>query len=510
MLETQGVTSELLQNLGPLANREGALSRLLALESARREKEYVKYWQPVPNQAAALKKFTDQTKVFGVIGGNRSGKTELGAFIATAWLLGKEAFRGEPAWEIVKDLPIPTPPNNIWVVGLDFPTLKNVIWREKLVAGFSHPSFVPVSQKSLIRKVNETEFQIFAENGSVLTGKSADSGREKFQSASCDLVWFDEECEKDVFEEALQRTRDRSGRVLLTLTPLRDLDSGVREAWVYDLYEQFKAGDPEIHFEQISVMDNPYIPEIEKQRLLKFWAGHEEERARLYGDFIARSGLVYPLWKPGTHVIPDKSEEESQRSDYSLVVIDPAATGTTAALWVRADGRGNLTLVQEYYRAGLTISEHAKNILALNGGRPVDQWLIDPKMGSQRQAENHKTIADIYRENHIPVRYANVDDDYGLGISREYVAATCDSSSRHPWVKCFASLKNFQWEIAHYVIDRFSKGPQKGLSKDKPVKRHDHLMNCFQYACAYRPRAKNRPVMSPEELKAQVALNSYT
>jgi phage terminase large subunit-like protein len=488
-----------------------ALTILAALDAKRRRERYVCYWQPQEQQKEHFPKFTKEKKIFGILGGNRSGKTEEGAFITLAWALGKKFFEGEPAHEWIKDLPIPDPPCNIWVVGLDYSLLKNVIFQEKLMTGRGqHPPLLPRDPK-LIRKIIEGEFQIYFENGSIITGKSADAGREKFQGASIDLAWIDEECEADVFDEIYQRTADCAGKILLTLTPLVDIASGVRTPWVFDLYEEMKEGRKDIEFVKLSVLDNPYVPAEEKTKLVSKWGGHFEEHARLYGEFIQRSGLVYNLWSPALHVVdPIKIPRDWRR----IVSIDPAATGTTAAIWAAVEpGNNNLHLYREYYESNRIVSEHAKSILLLNGGEPIDIWILDPKWASQRNNETHKTGLQLYRENNIPVRAASVNyEDYGLNAAREYIAANTDSTSRHPKVFVHRGLKNFKFEIEHYVWDSYGKGQMRGLSKDKPMKRDDHLMNAFQYLCCLNPVGRKTGAYIRDEAgkKQQAAVNSYT
>ena len=139
------------------------LERVAALDlliKKRRSKTYVKYFEPWSEQIDALNKFREGIKVFGLLGGNRSGKTILGAFIAVAWCLGKKYFEGEPAWEFIKDLPIPEPPNNVWLVGLDFGVLRDVIWYEKMRHGKNHPPFLP--DDGSIRKVSDGDFKYFS------------------------------------------------------------------------------------------------------------------------------------------------------------------------------------------------------------------------------------------------------------------------------------------------------------------------------------------------------------
>lgn len=439
-------------------------------------------------------------------GGNRSGKTELGAMVTMVWALGKEYFRDEPIWEHIKDLPIPEPPNNIWIVGLDFPTLKAVIWREKLLSGRNHPALVP--KDALATEPNNTDLEMVFENGSVIKCKSADSGREKFQSASVDLVWIDEEPEAAIFDECYQRTVDCKGKILVTLTPLVDIASGVREPWVYDLYEEMVKGRSDVKFAKLSVLDNPYVPEDEKTKLKEKWSGHPEEAARLFGDFVQRSGLVYNLWSSAKHLVAPRPVPK----DWTRVVsIDPANTGITAAVWGAIEpGTNNLHLFREYYQSNLTISEHAKNILLRNRGEAIDFWLIDPKWGAQRDGSNHKSGQQLYRESGIPVRLAEVDQDYGLQVSKEYLGATLDATSRHPKLYVFNDLHNFRYEIEHYTWATFDRGEKKGLSKEKPVKRHDHLMNAFQYLCAGRFKGRRgAPSIGTSQLQQDARLNSY-
>lgn len=487
------------------------LAILEAVSDRQQKENFVRFWEPQEQQEEHFVKFTKDIKIFGILGGNRSGKTEEGAFIALAWALGKQYFEGFPAYEWIKHLPIPEPPNNVWVVGLDYSLLKDVIWTEKLQQGRSHPPFLP-RDPEVVKKVVNGEFQVYFTNGSVLTGKSADSGREKFQGASVDLIWLDEECEADVFDECYQRTADCAGKLLLTLTPLVDVSSGVKTPWVYNLYEDMLAGQKDIEFVKLNVLKNPYVPEDEKTRLIEKWSGNFEEGARLFGDFIQRSGMVYPLWKRSVHIVsePFRISREWRR----IVSIDPAATGTTAAIWGAIEpGTDNLYLYREYYQSNAVVSDHAKNILAVNGSDQIDIWLLDPKWSQQRNAETHKTGLQLYRENGIPCRPADVSyEDYGLNASREYIAATTDKSARHPKVYVFPDCKNFAWEIEHYVWDFYQRGDQKGLSKDKPLKRNDHLMNAFQYLAAMKPRARRSAIRERDDAtKRQLSsVNSYT
>lgn len=478
---------------------EDALVILEALEQDRKDKHFAKYWATDPDPQyreffdaieADFAKLTSDIKIFGLLGGNRSSKTERGAFLAVAWLLGKEYFRDEPSWRYVKNLPIPSHGVNIWAVGLDFSVIQDVIWREKLRTGHRHPGLLPRTPCPLITRISDSAFQVEVDvNGrrSTLTCKSADSGREKMQSASVDLVWIDEECEEEVYDELYQRTADCGGKILITLTPLTDIGSGAKTPWVHGLYKEFVAGRKDVVFISLSALDNPFIPEIEKTKLKEKWAGHPEEKARLYGSFIQRSGLVYPQFDPKIHLIKPFNIPQDWRR---IASVDPAATGITACIWGAIKPSGDVVLYREYYEPNKIVSDHVKDIQVRNAGDKIDIWLIDPFWGSARSADSHKQGFQLYREAGLPVRLAPRTDGFGRDTLAEYLAASLDKTARHPKLWVFDTLKSWQGEIEGYVWDTISKGAFKGANRGKPLKRSDHLMNATQYLLSLNPRPK--------------------
>jgi hypothetical protein len=197
------------------------------------------------------------------------------------------------------------------------------------------------------------------------------------------------------------------------------------------------------------------------------------------------------------------------RSWLRVVTIDPANTGTTAAIWCAIEpGTSNMYLYREYYAKNLTISEHAKSILLRNRGDQIDFWLIDPKWGSQREGQQHKNGMQLYREQGLPVRLAEVDSDYGLQISKEYVQATLDATSRQPKLYVLNDLHSFIHEMEHYTWATFERGEMKGLSKEKPRKRDDHGINAWQYACAMRFKGRKGPAVELPNAKFVEAMNN--
>ncbi len=474
---------------------------LTAYEDKHKKEHYALYWSSDNEDREEFRRFHDNiedsfskldknTKLLGFLGGNRSGKTERGAFLAVAWLLGKKAFEGYPAWRYVKDLPIPEHGCNIWAVGLDFSVIRDTLWMEKLRKGHRNPGLLPPSSHKWIKRISDSEFQVTVDvegRVSTLTAKSAEAGAEKFQSASVDLVWLDEEVDESVYLECWQRTADVGGKIVLTLTPLNDIGSGVKKPWVHKLYTDSLKGDSDSVFVKINTLENPHISEEDRERLKKQWAGHPEEGSRLYGDFIRRGGLVFENFDPHVHVIkPFRIEKEWKR----IVSIDPAATGTTAVVWTAISPRNDVYIYREYYVKNKTVSDHAKDILLQNAGDQIDLFLLDPYWGIARNNETHKTGQALYRENGIPCRLAPRAEDYGVALMREYISASSEPTSRQPKLFVFNTCRNWIEEIQGYTWATFGKGELKGMSKDKPAKGRDHLMNATQYLLSTRPRGR--------------------
>lgn len=477
------------------------------IEKQNRETHYARYFTPYGSQLQAIQLLAQGKKVVIILGGNRAGKTSLGSWLAACWFFGKNYFKDSPVESLIQDLPIPENGGTIWAVGLDFPTVRDVIWREHLVGGAAHPPFISPHNPNVAR-ILEREFQIHGTSNQLLTCKSAESGRPKFQGASLDLIWIDEECEGDIYDECYQRTIDRGGRIIVTATPLADIGAQAQRPWLYDLYVAARSGAPDIGVVQLSVFDNPYLPAVEKARLRERWAGHPEESARLYGNFIQRTGRVYPMFSRATHCIAPYHIPMHWRRWCS---IDPAATGPTAAIWAAVDPHsGDVYVYREYVGSNRTVSEHAKEIISLSAGESIDFWLIDPKWGAQRNAETHKTGAQLYRECGIPVRLARIDLDYGLGRSIEYMLATTQPSSRHPRLFLFNTLSKLSDQLENYVWDSFQRGPLAGMSKQRPRKGNDDLVNALQYLLAtLPPRAQKAPI-SHERLAKEASFRSYT
>lgn len=224
-----------------------------------------------------------------VFGGNRSGKTECGA-VETVWL----------AREIH---PYKKNSSNVcgWVVSPTLAVSREVA--QSKILHYLNPDWivdiVMQSGKSAFPEGGIIDY-ILIKNAmgghSKIVFKSAEMGREKFQGASLDFVWFDEEPPKDIYEECRMRVLDKKGEIFGTMTPLKGL------TFVYEQIFLNQADDPEVWHIFMEWADNPYLDKGEIEKISRALSREQLEQRR-YGRFVNAKGLVYPEFDENIHVI---------------------------------------------------------------------------------------------------------------------------------------------------------------------------------------------------------------
>ena len=341
-----------------------------------------------------------------VFGGNRSGKTECGA-VESVWLaLGEHPYKPN------------RPDVQGWVVSLTQQVQRDVA--QSKILKYLPPRRIEDVVMTSGRK-GSPEYgiidHILVRNAfggiSKLGFKSCDQGREKFQGASLDFVWFDEEPPLDVYEECRMRVFDRSGYIFGTMTPLKGL------TWVYDEIELNSRNDPEVWCTHMEWKDNPYLDPAEVENMSAVMSA-DEQQSRRYGRFFAGEGLVYPEFDPERHVIdPFDVPPEWQ----CAVSIDPGLNNPTSCHFYAVDFDGAIYVVGEHYERGRGIDWHAEKILALadrlgwrrdTSGRL--RALID-SAASQRTPASEKSVAVLFYERGIAVN-TRVNKDLYSGIQR--------------------------------------------------------------------------------------------
>ena len=160
--------------------------------------------------------------------GNRTGKSETGAYAVTAWATGEY-----PHWWTGRRFNRAV---SIIVAGETGRLVRDSLQMKLLglpgqrgTGMIPRDAIVSVSAKSGVPDAIDT-IQVRNKYGgvSIIHFQSFDQGREQFQATSRDVVWLDEEPPLAVYEECLVRTMTTKGVVILTFTPLKGMSDTVQ------------------------------------------------------------------------------------------------------------------------------------------------------------------------------------------------------------------------------------------------------------------------------------------
>lgn len=120
--------------------------------------------------------------------------------------------------------------------------------------------------------------------------RSYDQGRERIQAMELDGFWLDEEPDSPYYMEALTRTNNTWGPVVLTFTPLKGATDVVRR------FLSPSAGDPGASQRAVismTIYDVCHYTDEQREAIIASYPEHERA-ARTMGEPSLGSGLVFP------------------------------------------------------------------------------------------------------------------------------------------------------------------------------------------------------------------------
>lgn len=405
-----------------------------------------------------------------VFGGNRSGKTECGA-VECIWLArGIHPFRKNKKCV------------NGWVVSVSRQVQREVA-QSKILHYLNPDWIVDVCMMEGKKEGYENGIidYIVIKNLSGLNSKiyfkSADQGREKFQGASLDFVWFDEEPPEDIYYECLMRVFDKKGDIFGTMTPLKGL------TWVYNEIYLNDKNNPEVWCENMTWEDNPFLDKSEIE-LLTSTLSESELESRKYGRFMSSGGLVYSEFDENIHVIEPFDVPLSWQDNIS---IDPGLNNPLSAHWYAVDYDGNVYVIAEHFEAKKDVVYHAEKIKEISNklnwhraSNGMISTLID-SAASQRTLAAEKSVVELFYDNGI-LANPKVDKNLFAGISR--VKSYLKNAEGKAKLFIFKTCTNLIREFKGYF---WGKG-------DNPIKKDDHALDELRYYIVSRPETPKKSI----------------
>jgi phage terminase large subunit-like protein len=386
-----------------------------------------------------------------LMGGNRTGKTETGAYEATAHATGRY-----PKWWEGREFHLPT---SGVACGKSGKVLRDTV-QVKLVgfpAGPMGSGMIPADSLILddCKRAGGTAdlldvIAVKHVNGgkSIINLKSYDQGREAFEGTGRDWVWEDEEADTAIHGENMARTMTTNGIVWNTYTPLKG-----QTALTMDLTNRSQGASPSVYLVRITWDDAAHITAAMMEAMESIYKPHEM-KARRWGIPKMGSGAIYTMdWDEVS--VPPRAIEPYWTRCYGL---DFGWTHPTAALWLAHDRDNNVTYAySEHRRAEARPGEHAIAIKARG------EWIRGASETAGGNPENGKRMIDIYRG--LGLHLVPAEKAVWPGIESIREALTTGR------LKFFRTLHLLREEYEGYQTDE----------KGKIVKERDDLLDCLRY-----------------------------
>lgn len=413
-----------------------------------------------------------------LLGGNRTGKTSVGAYEATVHATGRY-----PTWWEGHRF---HRPNSGWVAGDTSKTVREIV-QAKLIGKPTEPGTGMIPEELIVNRIAksgvpegvETLYVRHVTGGtSIITFKSYDQKRISFQGTSQDWIWLDEEVDEAIYTECVMRTMRTSdfagGIVWLTFTPLM----GISEVVQLYLPDGVNAS-PERAIVFVSWDDVPHLDEKEKAERIRKIPPYQRD-ARTKGIPQLGAGAIYPIPEDEIIVAPFAIPKHYRRA-YGLDVgggYSEVSTGGTGAIWGAQNPDTQVVyLYDEYFRAGAEPSVHAAAIKARGAWIP---GVIDPSARGRSQIDGREMF-QMYTDLGLNLTMANNAVEAGI-----YEVWDALSGGM---LKVFRTCE--RWRAERNLYRRDAKG--------RIVKERDHLMDGSRYLwLSGRDVMIQQPVSNPQ------------
>lgn len=455
-----------------------------------------------------------------ILGGNRASKTEWAAKRVVQTLVN------------IKDA-------RVWCLHT---TNQSSIQMQQNVIFKYLPSEFKELRKNKIQNVQYTQKNGFSDNTFILPNKSQcffmnyAQKRDVIEGGEVDFIWCDELVPLDWVETLRYRAVTRSGKLVVTFTPITGYSSVVKEYVSGAKILEHKIspllpdninvqGCPrgtmpfkaQSYTRPAAVMWfhsqlNPYNP---FDQLKKTLSGKKpyEIKIRAYGWADNISGSQFPRFSPELNIVKHSDIPENGTN---YMVVDPAGARNWFMLWLRVDKENNMYVYREFpdssegewalpaaepdgkagtaqrSGAGRSLSEYKQLILNLEDGEEIWERYIDPRAGGSKAVteEGGTTLIEMLDDGEVPMHFqpaAGIRIEQGVAMINDGFAYDMNQELS-PLNKPKLYISDQCENLIYCLKEWTGQDGDKGATKD-PI-------DCLRYLMTMTPTFQGNSAMS--------------
>ena len=306
----------------------------------------------------------------------------------------------------------------------------------------------------------------------------------RYQGQEYDVIAIDEatqlsEYQFSIFKACLRGVSDAPKRMYLTCNP-----GGIGHAWVKRLFvdREFRPGEDEKDycFIPAQVYDNAallsadpgYVRQLESlpPRLKDAW---------LYGRWDVFEGQFFPEFRPDLHVCAAESIPKELRYfaalDYGFDML--------AALLLGMDRSGNLFVVSELCRSGLTLGEAGSAVAELCHGCRVEYAVASPDLWNRRQDTGRSGFEIMQAVRGMPPMQAADDRRIpGWRVLREYLHPAEGKPTLRISAACATLIRSLPALLCDALRPEDASGEPHAITHAPEALRYAVMSRCNAYA----------------------------
>jgi len=438
------------------------LEKLLADKFKFQNENRLKLYKPYPKQlefhASGLK---HRQRL--LMAANRVGKTYCGGAEVAYHLTGLY-----PAWWTGRRWDRPT---QWWAAGITALSTREVV-QEVLIGavamgwgtGMIPKDCLSRDKMTLARGVSDLYDTVLVKHVSggfsEVKFKSYEQGREKWQGATLDGLWFDEEPSEEIYTEGTTRVALNNGISLMTFTPLLGMSTVVKRF----LNERTK----DMAVTTMTIEDAGHVSKEQIESIVAAYPAHERE-ARARGIPMLGSGVIFDI--PESQISCKPREIPSH---WALVWgVDFGVKHPFAAVLMAWDkDTDTLCVIHTIRMKASTPLHHAeamKNVLKGYGAKIPVAW---PHDGNQRKD---------FGGDLVPLR--SIYKKYGLNMHAEHATFPGGSNSTEVGVlTMYERMKTNRFKVFENLTDWFEEYRMYHRKDGAIVKVDDDLMSASRMA----------------------------